>query len=545
MGGKTMYSKLIAMSWEYYRKNRWWTLGLMLALASVGALMLPFSESAHDDPHACAGVLVAIESLGIMYFMLWAQYDCTTQRLGFDLHHYAQPIGTLPLVLWQLLLRLFNAGLLHAWVFLIIGMTQSNALIAELYSIEVFLLVIWLNALIWMFPHYGWLQRILGIAVFFSTALATFLIYLGIQLATNLWGRSEFHLARQILGAVHQVPELYFDPFIVRIKLVLLLVGSILAWWAITQDRRDQSLSLRQIQAWRLNRQLNVTPHHSPLSAIFWMEFKRKGLHGIIVNIIYLMILWNACLMGLPYPMVGTFICILAITNVLVYPVIMGIQLGQHGGNSFLMESYKSTRPITTTTLIKSYLRVAITCLALMWGICILGIAPLLYYIASVTNSALGIGDYFIRLKGEIPLWLLIAIGWTGMGISASIMSAGRKWVAITFWLGIWMIPLVLSLIYEFILSEFGSRHLQEAYNSILLILGISLTIGGTSLAYVKAWKKELLDLKVIIGVLILLFLTALFGWRKGELVVSLAVACLLLAPLATTPLALAWNRHR
>jgi hypothetical protein len=135
---------------------------------------------------------------------------------------------------------------------------------------------------------------------------------------------------------------------------------------------------------------------------------------------------------------------------------------------------------------------------------------------------------------------------WTVLGISASVMMAGRKWLAIVFWLGIWMVPLALSII-----INFSPSAIREILTGCVILLVAVLGIGGICLAYGVAWKRKMLHSYVVIGAAILFIICVIKMTSNtqtvndADLLIKIALLALPFAPLATAPLALAWNRHR
>jgi hypothetical protein len=163
-----------------------------------------------------------------------------------------------------------------------------------------------------------------------------------------------------------------------------------------------------------------------------------------------------------------------------------------------------------------------------------------------------------IHKEGYSDTFLFIAaviiISWGSVGFGASMTFMGRPrllWGFLLFISSIGPIFIVLDTLHTLNLIPFGI--VPALWRSIPWTIGVCCLL-GTTCAFLAARRQYLITSRILcfgFGLWLVLCISVGFIWLPGkepELSSIVLVAGLLtlpVAPLATAPLALAWNRHR
>jgi hypothetical protein len=228
----------------------------------------------------------------------------------------------------------------------------------------------------------------------------------------------------------------------------------------------------------------------------------------------------------------------------------VGLLLGQVGSRAQepQMSQFLATRPMTSTDLARSILKCAATSLFIAWAIwaaSFLALGGILW--ASQV-------EFPLRIPGPIGGWWYLPatlIGaWAAIGLSTPMTLTGRKRLLAVSCIGSIVLFIGLMLFSRFAFSHEG----QEQFFCGALIVGGIVLMLGTVAAFVAAGKRSLIGAPTILVAAsiwgLLCALVAVYGISHPEggllvYFVAAGVLALAVSPLATAPLALAWNRNR
>jgi hypothetical protein len=226
-----------------------------------------------------------------------------------------------------------------------------------------------------------------------------------------------------------------------------------------------------------------------------------------------------------------------------------GFVVGSVGRNDSDLQiaQFLATRPMTSTDMARIILKTMAKSVLLgwfLWAATFLALFVLLW--------ALQVG-FPLALPAPLGWWYFPATllgAWTAAGILAAAVLTGRMGVVGSLFFGTAGLSLGLLLFARWALSP---RAQEQFFQGILVACGVLLLV-VTCWAFAAARRRELVGsptLYAAFSVWVALSAVTVFGGvvrPAPELpVYALAVGlfALAVAPLATTPLALAWNRHR
>ncbi len=379
----------------------------------------------------------------------------------------------------------------------------------------------------------------------------------------------------------------------------LILFMGLSAWLALkgaALDRRSQRLSLLILWNKLTKALLALLPWRtctdtSPQRTLFWFHWMRKGwvipflsLLLMVLGYILCLVEWDSRAEFIEGYFTGIFIL-----HVVIFPLLSALIVCQQETRNQGMPVYISCLPVKHQTMIKIYLKCTLISLALSWLIFAGGIT-LLYLICLVTGqsqimhqllSHIGeaIQAAFIGIRNtntdnyglfSIPGVYFLLI-WASLGLIGSVILTGRRVIAGVCFALIFLLPAIPNIAAILKAPELVILSLIsiEAWIYILTI------VGGTTLAFVQARRKQHIPfyLTIIAAIFCLTWIMAnhqlifdgytcyeymfhllsLHMDHEWPLLIEalskslsvLAIGFLPIAPLATAPLALAWNRHR
>lgn len=547
-----MTSIVKTIVWEFYRENRWWWLCLATAFSSLAVLigvLGDFPKQTPALPPVGLLALMLIEIFFVTYFLLMKQYNVNTHRLGFPLHLYTKPVRTTYLVLIRLSLVLLLTVLSHLFVVLVFKGAVNVTIPFVKPALLLGLTVTGVHAFIWLLPNIQWLQTLCA----------------GIALLPYI----------SLLAYWSDISRLAFDEnktnaLMNRVSLFWtglgILAAYLLAWIAVILDRRQLSLNPA---VWLNDMCRKSSPPTtpplrqrpaSPFGMLYRFELQRKGWQWPLANacgFLILLVFWLCRLM--PIDIFGGFIHLGLVINVLVFPILIGFVLGQHGKGHLFIETYKAVKPVTNHQFLGVYLLAGLTSLALAWLVFVIGPALLhLFFLA--TDRAKDLEEFWKSFPpmnaenfGGIPSMLQVFLVsdltvWTTLTLAATLMLAGRRWLAISVWLGIWILPMVLGIFVQLFPNPVRDVVSQIVLSSVGLCLLASVLGFFIRAAIQKQIKLPTVTLSILIYLgLIFVFLPTIPTGQEAlpmQLLVAGGLALPLL-PFASAPLALAWNRHR
>lgn len=520
-----------AMTWELLARGRW-----MLSASFLLANALPIFLLAalrHDgalDVHDRSNVIMHMMLMQIGAFIFGA---AILGSQGPLIRLYVFPLPTSTLVAWRLL---------PAMALMFLQSVASTLLLNGLFQLDwpvwgpaMFLAVTLaaLYAAIWLAEKSGWI--ILALTVVSSLL--------------GLWNKSRY-------GELFSQPQHMWrevTPGEVAAMLAVAIVSYVVAVFAVARNRRGESLPQLGLVAWLMqvfDRPGNVSQaFRSEERAQFWYEWVRKGLAmpvatalGVFVGVVCWTI-WSRDSRALLEGVVtsGGLLSILA--------MICGLVLG-HTGNSdtsFQMGSFLATRPVTSTSLAHTLLRMTALSVLLMWLIWAatlllvwlillsLGAAP-----AIALPKSLGWWYFPVTLVGP---WIVVTVG-------VVIGLFGRVEISV---------KALLALVAGYIATELAIKFTMtptmrlQFWNGVIVACGAAATL-FTTWSAVLARRRGLIDgaqlwlMAVAWGLLLTVLVIdfALYARAPAQAYLFFAgVASLVVAPLGAAPLALSWNRVR
>ena len=541
-----------AVTWEFYRQNRWWVgLSLCIILGLGGMYYndpLPIYDTEEQITHFTVFIY---EMIAACFFLYASQYNKRKGRMGFPEHLFIKPVSIRLIAVIQLPLAIGLGILLYLATSLCFYWATEIRWPLALPCLYLAASILFMQAMGWTLPA--------------EPALQILSICIGILVLCGQY----YH-------------DLHTGTHAMRVWGLVLFMG-ISVWLAITGaalDRRSQRLSL--LILWnKLARALLVLlpwrtcTDTSPQKTLFWFHWMRKGwvipflsLLLMVLGYILCLIEWDSRAEFIEGYFTGIFIL-----HVVIFPLLSALIVCQQETRNQGMPVYISCLPVKHQTMIKIYLKCTLISLALSWLIYAGGIT-LLYLICLVTGqsqvmhqllSHIGeaIQAAFIGIRNtntdnyglfSIP-GVYFLLTWASLGLTGSVILTGRRVVAGVCFALIFLLPVIPNIAQAMNAPEVVVKSLAmiEAW------LGILFIIVGTSLAYIYAIRKRYIPPSLSIGACLLLIAWVFFtrylicqGITDSNpiegLIFSLhviAVGLLPIAPLAIAPLALAWNRHR
>ncbi len=299
----------------------------------------------------------------------------------------------------------------------------------------------------------------------------------------------------------------------------------------------------------------------SPSHAQFWYEWKRKGWMLPLSATLFLLLLlvvnlfsanqadWESRLSGLEAAWFGAFASL----------VILGTCTGSlHGLNldTFLvsndrsrarsndtMGSFYATRPLEN----KEIAMIALKVNAAGFGLTLL-ILGLSYVIYHGLMSSLGVS----LVGGETFLWqsalAFVAVVWALQSNAMTVTLSGHtaRWLISLGWV---LIGLCVALaVTRWLGGESPARQLLDFVYGLMLVVIVCFAVAAFTVACRRGYLKPVIALAVWIVAIVLaitwcIMIPQRLVIRDGSMALLVSILCVL--PLATTPWAVAANRHR
>ena len=543
-----------ALMWEMFSRGRWhilgfFVLGNLLPLLVYGALS-PFEM----DPNDSALLIMHLCFLPIVLFQFAVGIVAAQGSLS---RLYTTPISTASLVAWHM----FPGGVLLAIEVAVAAWTY-NILFQAGWPI-------WGPAL---FAAAAWSSSQLMVSVSQRT-MSSFCLAGTPCVLIFAWLRSRY--GGWFSNATHYWSEV--TPVETATLLGFVGLAYIVTVMAVTRDRCGEPMPslggwkwlMRTWDAMTADSETELRPFRSPAHAQFWYEWRLKGLalpSGVVIAMIVTGGVWliriaaghagDDILMQLHVGLLAGGGCLPLMAGVI--GMMVGVasidNTARHhhatirdlaGGNSFEeMGHFLSTRPLTNQDFAKSALKIAIRSLLISWGLWATAFAGSLL-LAVLTNQIP------VPLFGPFGAWYLpltLLGSWVAFTNLATIVLSGRG-VKIIF---VGVTALISYGAGMIVTKEVFSSEAQNKVFETLMWIGSIAIIGITLLAFRRAHRFSCLSLKSqcqagFVGLGIVILAIAL---RPADLPVLaypmiLAFSSLVIMPLATTPLAIAWNRHR
>ena len=548
-----MRSIAVALTWEFWRRSRWWIFSEVILMACITAVLCRNTWSFGPRMHAKIHYTTLFyEFICFAYFILSSQLFGKNNRLGFPAHLCLRPVRTWVLVGWQMLLPAVTVALLYmvsvgcarillgvTWpllgpiLLLAVAVACTQAIFWAMVGFQVLrfgtcLLV--LTALnMWQFTRYGPLQG-----------------YANISRLTGMWTELT---SGELLTMVSCLAAAY----------VAAVIG-------VSRDRRGDCVGWPEF--WRpLGRVRDLLPgrqkpFHSPAAAQFWREWREKDWvmlagSGICVGVLLLLGVLNS------NGTKDTLMCSFGLLQIgLGVPFFAGLLFGQCGRMSKI-GNFKATLPVSNSRLSAMILRPGAASLLSALAIYLAGLFLMIGWFFMVGegetvtqewHSVISIVHKFGYGNALLVIPVGIIIAWGLVGLGASLTFTGRPWVVWGFWLVVCSVgPIYVGLDTLDALNLIPFGIVLALWSSAPWAIGIGFLL-GTAWAFFAARRRYLIaSITPCLGLGLWLILCICIGFmwltrsepELSSIVLVMGLLALPVLPLATAPLALAWNRHR
>ncbi|HEX4070348.1 MAG TPA: hypothetical protein VHX68_04245, partial [Planctomycetaceae bacterium] len=290
-------------------------------------------------------------------------------------------------------------------------------------------------------------------------------------------------------------------------------------------------------------------PFRTPSQAQLWFERRKKGWAipaTVTIGLVVGLLVWLIASRKAEALYEG----LLAAGGLIsIVGLLTGFLLGQVGSRETDLQigQFLATRPVTSTEMARTILKCEATGLIIAWTIW--------------AASFLALAETLRALQVTFPMRLLAPLGWwyfpatlvgpwAAMGLSTPLFLTGRKGFVRAIVIGSMVFAVGLML---FLRLAFSHEWQEQFFRGALLVVGIMLVL-GTVWSFLAAQKRSLIGAPTVVVAAsvwgALCALVAIYGIShpgQESFAYFLAVGILALAvsPLATAPLALAWNRNR
>lgn len=525
-----MRSIPVTMTWEMLARGRWSLPGFALA-ANVLPVFL-HTALRHEGGVDPGDPSLLVMQLTMMQINMLVFSCAVFDVLGQPSRLYALPIPTSSLVAWQMVPAMMLVALetLASTACLNVAFDLNWPLWGPALVAAVGVAAI--QAALWSAEKSAWLP--LAVAIPGATL--------------GLWFKSRF--GPMFSPMTHQWLEVTpGDVFSLLTLAGLSYYGAVVG---VARRRCGEPLPSLGIVAW-IVRVFDPppdvgAPFATPAQAHFWFEWRRKGW-AMPATVVFGMLIGLSIWVLFIRELTDLFEGFVAGGAMLTLMGFFGLILGNVGPNdqTFEMGHFLATRPLTNTEMSRTILKVLTKSVLLAWGIW----AVPFVLLTGVLFAQRTIPR--VEILDDFGWWYFPAtlLGcWTVVSVLASISMTGRT----TLWA-----QLICGLIVFFIgLGMFKKYALPENVQ-LTFARGVGVAVGvtiafGTVWAFVAARRRGLIGSPTVVSafsVWAVLSGLIVLDWMLhpdrplGLAVLIVSLAVLVVAPLATAPLAIAWNRNR
>ncbi len=544
-----------ALMWEMFSHGRGWIPGCYVLGNLVPMLLFALFTHLGVDPqdHSLLVLHICFMPLLMMCFgsgILSAQGSLT--RL------YTAPISTASLVAWHM----FPGGILLAIEIAVAAWTYNI-----LFKLE---WPIWGPAL---FSIAAWASMQLLVSVSHRT-LTSFSVAIAPTVVLFGWMHSRY--GSWFGRPTHQWSQV--TPVEIATMSAVVGIAYVVTVAAVARDRCGERMPspggwkwlVRRWDAMTTTSGIGVKPFRSAARAQFWYDWTLKGLALPFVVILIYVVVVSVWLIRIAYgvnegpPLAEFYAGILAGSGFLtlmagVTGMLTVLSSSEYttrnrgetirdlagGINQEGMGNFQSTLPFSNPDFAKSILRTAAKSVLIAWSFWAAGFFGCLLIAQLLPHVPMP--DFLTQLRAwYLPLTLLGP--WIAMTNLSLIGLSGRA-TQIVF-LGVsGLVSYGIGMIF---VKEVFSGDVQNQVFEISIFLGSITIVGATILAFVKAHRRRFLTHKAQCASGALWIAIAILGIaiRPTDLPIVaypmiLAFSAVVILPVAATPLAIAWNRHR
>lgn len=526
-----MRSVPVAVTWEILRKGNW-----HFAVGFLGGNLIPimiFGILQRCDVDFRDPALMATHS-AFLLVSLFIYSAVAIQAIGSPSRLYHMPVSASMLVAWHLIPAVSIVALE-----MLLSMALQNALfdlqlpvwspiLFSMTAISLFMATYWFTEKSeWMPVAEGLLT--IGLGIWFHCRFSSL----------NHW------LNRLWIASI---------PGEVCMLIIALIASFVLGRIGIARNRCGERLKPWGIVAW-ITRLLDATPQQTRVfrsaeEAHGWYEWSLKGWALPLSVVLGLAGQFSIWILFNRIP--GTLIEWIMAGGALLIPmvgVIWAILIGNVGPmeSNFEMRSFLASRPMTSKTMAWTILKTTAKSIFLSWSLWV---------------GALSLVIAVLQISGNTPRplfpndfsWIIFPLtlfgSWTLVAVLASFGMTGRPVLVAQFFCIVAASHLGIAGFSGFVLSPDSQRWLWAGLAALWSIAFIL----GTLYSFIAAHRQNLIERRALIGsggVWILLCALGIAIWVRFPTTplincfVFTGFAALAVAPLATAPLALAWNRTR
>lgn len=518
-----------ALAWETWRRGRWW---FLLAVASMSVFMMMLLKAVEVGQTATPAevmhifpLLMLCETLMFVSMLAQAQVSDKTIIL-ISRRQYRLPVSTWELVAWRVLIGSAVVAVMHVGVAAVLGMTHW-VLMPILFPILLMALAVCAVHSLLVFTGHVWLR-----------------IFAAFGLGVGAYGwfyKIHYHNAG---GAW---PRVGWDQII--LILGLWIVFYVLAVIGAARERRGDAMENSSppltLGASMLRLKPRKTGFKSAAEAQLWFERSARGGPTLVAMTLLPAIIVGAMLwMGASHRdlLEGSSNISLFLLLATAFPIggMLGATRKLNTGIDF--DAFRGTRPMSDRQLAAGFLRSAAREIAGGWiaFLAILLIVNAIVYERGDHAAIVKFWSTYSSLPFPLPVRIPLAfaagivIHWAIINLGMSLNLTGRTFMQAGF---------VLIFFACLFVTPFTAKYSQFGYFLIgAVVLGsLWILFTGWRRKYVPAWMP--------IAALILIAAAVSYGAshpKPSDALSIIAMASLMLfTPLASTPLAIAWNRHR
>jgi hypothetical protein len=526
-----MRSVPLAMTWEMLQRGKWHLLGALLFGCVFPASIIHVLQQ--------AGGFNSLEQTGVVLHFCFVQLDmfifgaAVVYAQGRPSRLYTFPISSQSIAAWHLLL-----GMVTMFLGSIVMSATLNAIFDvgwPLWGPALFFAVAFvaINAALWFAENSGLLLFILTL---FSFVL-------------GIWNKTRY-------GAAFSQPDhLWLEVTPGEVATMVGFAGFffVFAMLGVSRNRRGEPLPaiglvamLERLGDYWIERERHLK---TPDQAQFWYEWRQKGWAMPAI------VLFALCANG-----VGWLIFNRQVSD--VYPaliaggglltiagIIAGLFAGHMGSadTNFSMRTFLATRPMTTTQISRISLKMMMQSIFLAWMIWLVAVIAVrvLFLLTGYTQPA--------DASVHIEWWYYPAtfVGpWITAGAVASMGMSGRA----AFFLKLFCVLMAL-----WVAAIVVTQFFPLVETIVSLSIGLTMVCGvifilTTAWVFVAAVRRSLIEPVVVYicaAIWVAGSLIIATNWLPhsvaaiSQLIFVIGALALAVAPFASTPLALAWNRHR
>lgn len=522
----------------------------------------------------------------VMPFLLYSAFG------GYKIDLADPALVMMHVMITPLAMLLFSLGVISSQGTLsrlyLAPMTSASIVAWHMFPGAILLSLQMAASLAWQNAWFGSQHPILGPSLFAAAAWASAQMLAGVShrtLTSLVLSSIPVVLSFCWFGSRHggwmTAPVHYWTDVAVSdilMMLAFIVISYILTVRVISNERCGEQLQSLSLWKWfertweRIStmRSGDGKPFHSSRQAQLWYEWRSKGIalplatviilvFGATVVVIRMMALGNVSqtLKDTQEGVAGAgFILPIfaGLAGLLLGTTFSGIQGRDQRstirdlnveGQFDRMGSFLATRPMTNSTYAGIILRTAVKSTVLSWCLwaVVLTLAAVVGVLAGVTSQqfALMAGSFWYLCGTLFAVWIAIT------GVASTALTGRFPVFAVTFTIGLFVTVFLLGLT-----ENYATPQLKSLLSLLVPVVLAVAILAGTGIAFVAASRRSMVTstLALRCGFAWLLLNGVAWLLKPAGLTfvaypLLLAFTALVILPFATTPLAIAWNRHR